>query len=89
MIKNMVETILKDYPEARSDDKVLLVYFFKQFYSCLKIDDILLVPVSIETIKRERRRFQNKGFYLSQKQIDSGRIPIIKRKTLKKPLEII
>jgi len=73
-IRNHVEEVLKNYPAARNDDKLLIVLVYQVFYGVVSITDILRKGVpSTEAITRTRRRIQEEGMYLATDDSQEGR----------------
>ena len=71
-LKKQVESILRDYPKARDDDKYLVLSIWAIYYEkflfehgdhkAVVLRNILSLP-STETIGRIRRKFQEEGLY--------------------------
>ena len=73
-LKTETEYILKTFPESRDSDKLLTVLVLTTFFQVDRIEDILKSDVPpLESITRTRRRFQEEGMYLSNKQVESAR----------------
>ena len=65
-IKNMVERVLKDNPQARNDDYVLIAEIYKKYYGInfahgfldIMLNHKRLGLPSFESITRARRKYQ-------------------------------
>lgn len=78
--KEYVEYILREYPESRNSDKVLVYLYWDQFINkdkqYLWKSDIItdfIEDTPYESITRCRRHLQKNGKYLSDKQIKAER----------------
>lgn len=73
-VKDQVEYVLKTYPQTRNSDKLLVVKILNKFYGVHELEDIMSPTVPpLETIRRHRQKFQEKGLYQSDKQIMKAR----------------
>lgn len=74
-IQAQVMDILENYPDSRSNDKLLQVILLKKFYNVQLIDDLLDKKVpSLESITRCRRKIQSEGLYQSTEQVRKARL---------------
>lgn len=73
----LVEKALKDYPETRNSDKLLIIKVWelqvgKPMNNQLK-DFLLHDACSPETIRRNRQKFQEYGRYPAKEEVDEAR----------------
>ena len=82
-IKEKVKQILEDYPQSRNSDTTLVVWLWWRFHTdkfkkddngdlWIKASDISKLEHHA-TIGRMRRKYQEKGLYLSDKQVAEER----------------
>lgn len=63
-VKDMVEVVLKDTPQTRNDDYILIAEVYKRYYGITFNDGFLKIMYghkglpSFESITRARRKFQ-------------------------------
>lgn len=69
-IKLYVESVLREDPRARSDDKWLIILVLRKmmFNIYIPYDKLKDIP-SFETITRFRRKFQENGQYTAKEEI--------------------
>ena len=74
-IRDRVAAILRDYPEARNDDKTLLIIYMQHEglnLSHAQIQTFRKMP-SVETIRRSRQQLQMEGKYPANAKVDEAR----------------
>lgn len=75
MIKTTVEKILQEYESPRNSDKWLMILFMEAHGIELTQGQkyrFLAMP-SLESARRERQKFQEKGFYLATPKVQEKR----------------
>lgn len=81
-IKEQVEGILRDHPEARNCDKELFIKYLEIYHSVQDyfsrndyngLQGMLKAAPSFESIRRMRQKLQEKGEYTADPQIQAGR----------------
>jgi len=74
-VKNDVEYILKNKPDARNSDKKLLIYYMQLKGMQLSEDQMkrFYDMASPETIRRTRQSLQEEGKYPADKEVEQSR----------------
>src|ERR1035437_7854235 len=74
--EDQIKEILKDYPETRDSDKLLILKVWESEGLFLSDDrrDTFLKLTASETIRRSRQRLQEQGYYKSTQRVKDIRM---------------
>lgn len=78
--KKLIETILRDKPEARDNDKLLILYVWQAKglrFTPEQVQKFKDMP-SPETIRRGRQLLQEKGKYRASEEVEEKRYELYK-----------
>lgn len=75
LVDELVEKMLQEHPKSRSDEKELYIAIFEQFQLHLTPHqkEIFKSLPAMESIRRERQKFQARGYYLADPMIKKAR----------------